>query len=77
MACPHVSGLAALLKSFRSDLRAREVRSIIESTVDYTGVEVVTGGRVMGKGDDGYFAAGGGVEKSCWTLGGALKLSRQ
>ena len=33
MACPHVSGLAALVMTMRSDLTGRDVRDLIEANV--------------------------------------------
>ena len=47
MACPHVSGLAALIWTMRSDMNGQDIRNLIESNVQkknaYTGL-VSSGG---------------------------------
>ena len=52
MACPHVSGLAALIRTMRSDMNAYEVRNLIESNVQkknsYSGL-VSSGGIIDGE----------------------------
>ena len=49
MAVPHVSGVAALIKSYNYNISAIEIKNLIESTVDVKpslNGKIKTGGRI-------------------------------
>ena len=64
MACPHISGIAALLISVNSDLANNEVRTILQQTAEDLGLDPAWQGYGLARADSAVSAALGSIESS-------------